>query len=1384
MSNEVKELINNISKYVYEELIKLNNDRLNKLSESIKEEREVGKKEQLISEKKQVLVDFILQVTDYIKSHLTEQQMKDVFSTILKWDDELDKSYDKRKYRSYAIENDTLYYVLHGLSAAITDKDFITSASEDYIKRVFNDHSDAMIDSDHFSFTRLNFYKTLLLLSYCQDTTLKFNYASKYLSLGEKDKGFATQFASSEVFNDTIMLDAVRNYFENHREGYDSWNFLITLTNNEAIPLSIKTKLTNMFKEIFPEQYVDIAEDVLPSLINDYDSAIKNILDNNLQGMSLYKFLHRYNIKSEDWIKLFNDERLIDRLPDNYLSVNFNTDGETRYNILFHTLLTKFAIEKDLMHQAILGLDDALIYSLLSHTDSLDYILQDQEFRNEFIIKCFSVGQRKPITNAKILELFKDILTPQQMSSLFLPNCMPYDVQLQYYLDDKYCYKIFNIYHPEYNPNGDRDKISDIKKAQILIQRLYNDNNYLFRTFNPQIISDDIFGFDYKFISLISKYKKIQESISGKLEVDEDISRVGVLPNGINTPEKYERYLRLYGYDKDYIVKSKPIDGRICGKIFMNMLRTIDSIDPESVVQYVYDLNNIVVLNHHSYNALNEISLSDEATLIEKFIVNACQGLDISTITPNQWKTLTKIFLHDINTSSQNYYISVDINSLQDVDTYDERRRQKLDNLFIQAFKSRDIQQAINIFLNKYYDIDISTARQIIDAYGSDIDSIKEDKYQKSIDFIRRLNNILNIKNFQELQNLYQNETELSFEDTMIIKNSFTKIFGHSLSNALTTFSDMQASDNSQLNFPPSVRVYEAQDDFILLVHSTDAYGQLKLIGNNYKRSWNESDRTENHGICCSIIANDYLGTAAIKDVLLGFNDISDLSLVKSAPYDLYTSNDGINIKAGKKVKFLSPRNIINNTRHAHNEQSIERRELRNDLINQGIINLQPSYVVVFSDMDDELRQKAIKCAEDFDIPIVYVDRQKVVQNEVRKLDAMIGQCRAIKDISSKIDLFSEIYLKHENNRCGLVYCDDTLKNAFNTSKVEVLLNEIINQMIEEKNKTHDYKKYGDNVLKLVAVLKREDDKFITSYEAGDRLAINDIVVDTYIAKMYGEMEVQLQSNTVSKLSTIATTIPLDDSLLSQELHSMDISTVESEIRKFNMRMDDDTLGHIERTTVLAIMLGKKEIPNDEHAQYLLRLSTELRNNYRWGDYKYIELDLKDKLNSGKVSQDDLHIIQFVFAYQRLIISPYGPDDELKALFQKYGIDTEHMECAQKIAQCLKDAEELDKVRFHEMKKTLNEQYLVTDSSHELISVAQELLQEYQNYAQNQFIKKVEEKCREREEQRELFRQSELKYKMKSGFERIVSHLKDLVNRRRVGSNNPTEGDANEIHRR
>lgn len=1391
MDSELTLLMDDILQHTFEELKKLRDDKVDKLNSSIREEQELGKKGLLQEEKKQLFNNFLQQVTDYIKNKLTEQQMKDIFTVFLAWNDELENLYSA-KYRSYSIEHDTLYYVLQGLSSAIEDKDFLSAASENYFKRIDDVGLDEMVDVETGYFSSMNFYKSLLLLSLCKDTNLKNDYIEKRLI----SKGFVPQFVNSPVFNDTILLEAVKKGLASCKEKKDNGNtaFLLLkeLLENKNIPFHSKETFMDFFAEYFPENYDFWKLDFFSASINDYDSAMKLILEKNLDKKSLESVLCRCKIKAEDLIKLYNDERIISRLPQNSLSVILNTDGETKYQILFHSLLTKHAIEKNLMHEAIREADDDLIYSMLSHADSLNYILQDQVFRNEFIEKYFNSSMNhKPLTNAKIWELFKDVLTPQQMSSLFLPGQMPYDVQLQYYLDEKYCYRILDVYHPEYNPSGDQNKISDIKKAQSLIYRLYNDNHFLFKSFNPGIMTDELFQFDYKFIALISKYPEVQQSIIEKLKIDKYISQVGVRMDWENDPVEYQKVLRMFNLDEDHVATCKPIDGRICGKVLMNMLKVIDGIDPECVIPYVSDLAKITVMEHTSNNIFNDIFLKDGATSFEKFVVNVCQGLDVSTITPNQWRTLTKIFLHDIPFSDKNYYISVDIHSLQDIDTYDERRRQKLDDLFNQALHNREVNQAINIFLNKYYDIDIDTARKMIETYGMDIDSIKEDKYQKSIDFIKQLKRVLSIKSLQELQQLYQSETELSFEDGFLIKNAFPKIFGHTLSNQLTSFSAMKPVDNGQFNFPSSVKVYEAPDDFIFLVHSTDAYGKLEIIDGDYKKSWNESDRTNNHGICCSLIANDYLGMAEIKDVLLGFNDISDSSLVMSAPYDLYTQNNQINIQAGRKVKFFSPRNIINYTRYAHNEQSIERRELRNELVDKGIVNLQPSYVIVFSDMSASLRQKAIKCAEDFGIPIVYIDRQKVVQNEANRIDAMIRECYATVDISRKIELFSDIYLKHENNRCGLLNSDASLQSAFSTSKIENLLNDIINQMIAEKNKTHDYQRYGDSVLKLVEVLQREESKFITSYETKKRTVENDITASTYIRKMYEEIDEQIYRENRSKLATVTATVPLDDSLLSQELHTANISAIVSEIHKFNSQLTfsfgSEALDHIERTTVLAGIIGKKEMPNDAHAQCLLRLSAELRDcgkksnlpRYASESASDAEQILGDELKVGNISQDDLHIIQFAIEYQDL--DSYRFDDRLQALFQKYGIDADHFEYAEKIAQCLKDANELECLR---MTQSLNEQRFVTEVSHELIPVARELLERYKSYAQIRFIDRVKERSREQAEHRELFRQSELKYKMKSGFERMVARLKDIVVHRTAESKNVPEGDNNEIRRR
>lgn len=1397
MNEEIIILINDISKNIFDGLVALNNSRIYELNNLIEDEKEQSKKELLIRQKKQLFDDFIKQVENYLKSNLTEQQMKDIFNAFLSRDNELMKSYND-KYRSFEIEKDTLYYILRGLCQSITDKNFVSNVSEDYIRETF-DSPDIMIDVDNFVFQIVNYSKPLLLLSYCRDK----NLINEYIKGKLNKKGFITQFSNSSVFDEKLLIEFAKDFFDNHKGTEkletESWNFYNELLQNHSIPLTSRKKITNLFSINFPDYYEYEKGHIYKSLINDYDSAIRAIIENDFRGGQLFAVLARTKISGEDLIKLYNDERVISRLNQDYVVINQYTDSETKYNILFHTLLTRYIMNKNIMNSTIIQYigDDDMIYGLLSHTDSLNYILQRPEFTNEFIKQYFS-GSHNPNTNVKILETFKDFLIAEQMSSLFKPNNMPFDVHLQYYLNDQYCYKILNVYHPLYNPKGAKDKVQNIRDVQNLIYKLYNDNQYLFKTFDPNVINDDFLKFDYRFLSLISKYTELQLSISRKINEDNDrLVNVGKEAEWItsvkNDPVRYAKFIGKYGDSKDH-AECQPIDSKICGKAFINMLNIINNIEPECITQYIDDLDKITYIRNVYSDVFNDIYLRENATLFERFVINACQGLDLNTITSNQWKILTKIFMHDLNSSINDSYISVDINSLQDVDTYDDRRRKKLDSLFIKAINDREIEQAINIFLNKYYDIDISRAREIVEVYNNDLDNIKDDKYNNSINLIKKIKKILSIDNLQQLYDLYQKEIELSFDDTIIFKNSLTKIFGNSLSSSLTTFESMKQINNNQFNFPPSVNVYEVPSDFVMLVHSTLAYGYLELIDNNYKTSWNESDRTRNHGICCSLIANDYLGTAEIGDVLLGFNDLSDLSLIKSAPYDLFTRNDRVNITAAKKSKFYTPRNIINNTRHAHNELSIERRELRQELIDKGIINLQPSYVVVFSDMDEKLRKKACKCAEDFGIPIVYIDKKKIVENESDKIDKMIDELNNTKDITRQIELFSEIYLKHENNRCGLMH-DEELKSIFNTGRVERVLNDIVDKLIENKNNTQDYKEYCEGVLKLIDILQREEDKFITCYETGSRVAFNDIDINKYIVKMYREVGNNFGEVNTSKLSMIASTIHSDDSLLSVELKEIDAKEIENEIRSFNgtefyhSASKNHNLEHIERVTVLANMIGKKELPNDKHSQYLLRLSAELHDSGRKSDDRnlyhaekgasYAKIVLQDKLQNGELCQKDLHIIQFAIEYHEFNHFRIDNEDYLRKLAHKYEIDDNDFESARKIAECLKDADALDRVRFHRIGATLDEKRLITSSSHDYINTAKNLLQEYKKYDKNQFIIKTKEKCKDKEEKRRLFKQSELKYKMKSKFEKIMIHLKNFTN-----NNKSMEGDLNGIRRR
>ena len=86
-------------------------------------------------------------------------------------------------------------------------------------------------------------------------------------------------------------------------------------------------------------------------------------------------------------------------------------------------------------------------------------------------------------------------------------------------------------------------------------------------------------------------------------------------------------------------------------------------------------------------------------------------------------------------------------------------------------------------------------------------------------------------------------------------------------------------------------------------------------------------------------------------------------------------------------------------------------------------------------------------------------------------------------------------------------------------------------------------------------------------------------------------------------------------------------------------------------------------------------------------------------------------------------------DDEqtFDKLCQSYHIPEEAKERTKLIANCLKDADALDRVRFHKESAKLDKTRLRTEQAKELISTATQLVNYYTNYDKMEFKKKCQE---------------------------------------------------------
>lgn len=1037
-----------------------------------------------------------------------------------------------------------------------------------------------------------------------------------------------------------------------------------------------------------------------------------------MNSFTLSDIITTSHLPFEERKKLLFNEKIFSKLND----INITT-------IFMSTALTKEERENLFKDQRIA----TAIYNPATFSNNIGLITDANDYNNSLTPE----EKLAIITDKRIIEGLSSITLEQFLADPQVST----DMATEVLFDKNLFYRLIKEYHPEYNPTGLKKGPFKYDKYEY-IKRLYQKNPNIAKTLCMELLDDKILDLGFDLIEKISKYHYLGTSVA-------------ISYNGFRKSESliFENILQM-----------------------LNETKNANEMTIEALIPKI-----LTIASDNSYY------YEDPKKRTKLSTIRIEGKLDLSTLTKEDWKTLSYIGLRD----QSNYYneiemtmfgemkdeIDITLNILPNVVTnddlkdYEQRRQALCDAYFMQALEGKDLKQAQNAYLNKYYSINIEEAKAIVSMYSGSIESLsKIEKYNFQTSYILGIMQALNTTSLQKLQEIYQDKKVIDFDDYIYMDQAIRQMFSEEMSESVYKITDKIVDEHGNLvesrpkmmsftleengvAITKEVPVYEPGFDFKMLIHSTAAYGEMELLNNNYFDSWNKSLRTANHGICCSLIANDNLGMAAVKDVLLGFDSWDKKAISQSSPYDLHTYNDGYNLQEGHAMVFLTPQDIINTTRHTHNEQTLERVELRPEKKVKGCANIQPSYVIIASDMPDPLKAKAIKCSKEMNIPIVYLDKEKIITHEQEKIDSKIALWKETSNREEKLDLLEQILISHENNRCGLRMTNpDWVEEYFPTRKIESIIEQSISEFQNKYFLTGDIQSYYEDSKQLMDILDREQRKFNLAYEATSRTNEIDLSIEEYENRLMQVVDNNLGHYNRAKLESIIQSI--EENKTDENEHKIILNTISSDLLEATHDLQElypgdaknHNIGHIERVMLLSQAIGpsvlkKENDAIDYEAMNMLMQCAKYHDCGRENDRvdnshgKRSAEKMVPYLEKQGYSKDQIHMMQVAVEYHE------HEDDEqtFDKLCQSYHIPEEAKERTKLIANCLKDADALDRVRFHKESAKLDKTRLRTEQAKELISTATQLVNYYTNYDKMEFKKK----CQEIQHQKSIANQSQ-----------------------------------------
>lgn len=344
-------------------------------------------------------------------------------------------------------------------------------------------------------------------------------------------------------------------------------------------------------------------------------------------------------------------------------------------------------------------------------------------------------------------------------------------------------------------------------------------------------------------------------------------------------------------------------------------------------------------------------------------------------------------------------------NSFIEVIKYESNLEQKLTQLIANC----PLEEIKNYFIMKHFKLTLEEASIMLNTYS--IDRIDNTIYRQEYEMLSDLNKVINTDS-ESLREMDKQYYTLSMYDSFAIEKQIKDMYGkiYNFEIRSKTYSNQPFTKTI---YGKEVQIYNCPNDFLFLISNVDIEKEFEYT-NSYFEAWHNTLNKLPNGINTSLIANDNF---VIKnDIIFGFNGVLDEGILKMS-----NLNSCPNCQNSTKERYMTPRELIDNTRDINNTIVIDRFAVRPNYNNSNLPNIEPDFILVDLKKleDNQYLEMVSRASEEFKskrnkngLPIIAYDIDKISSNEASKIKSQINKYLKNYDMN----MLHSILTKIENN--------------------------------------------------------------------------------------------------------------------------------------------------------------------------------------------------------------------------------------------------------------------------------------------------------------------------------------------------------------------------------